>query len=309
MGTLLPWRLPVGWSAVEGTPAGMTAAIGPQHLGDRLAAPRLTVADWPQAAGVRLAEAARGAATVGREVQLLDEGRAVLHDGRPAARTLMACRQPDGLPLTVETWVCAATDGPGRVLLAASTPTPLWPLLGDRLRRLLASTGRVQAEAVPGPPEPLVALSPDGRLQVQVDTMTIPLQRRHGHVRWDDEPLHTGLLPHWLAAAAGLGPRPTRAVPPGLMMLTRPDLERCVAGDAGAVQVPSGPWAIVVAGFAGARRLAVAGPTGSCELLDAGEAGWWRLIDGVDVDDPTLVGLRAADPSAVWEGLVRACAA
>lgn len=304
----LPWRLPPGWSVFEGLPDGVDAALGPQRLGRPDAGPRLAAAPWPEAAGQGLAAAARGVvAGIAREPQLLDEGRVAMHDGRPAHRTLYACREPDGLPLTVDARV---TGGPGGIplLLVASAPTPLWPLLGARLGRLLTSTGRVEAAPAPGPVEPLVAASPDGPLWVRLDGDVYELERVDGHVLWDGEPLHTGLLPHWLAAAFGLGPRPPTNAPPGLLLAPRTDLERCLGGEPGDLVAPNGPWQLAVQRLAGARRLGVAGATGTVEVLDAGDAGLWRVLEGAD-DDPAIVGLRAADPSAAWAALIRACAA
>jgi len=217
----------------------------------------------------------------------------------------------DGIPRTVEQWATSAATG--CLVLAASAPTPVWPAIGPRLQRMLRSAGHDPDGPPPSmPPEgaPELPLPLAATLTVRLGDATSALDREQGRVRGtlpdgvalDDLPL--ALLPHWLAAAAQLGPRPSAPVV-GLV-LTEPDrLDALAAGDPGPLADElKGAWsgAVRALGAVPPRRLTVCQPAGTVDLLDGGTAGLWSTwLDG------DAAGLRPVTTTEAWSALVTAC--
>lgn len=313
-----PLRLPPGWVAVD-APPGVRAAVGPHRLPlgqpGVAARPMVSVADWPEGDASDLVVAAAGlhAAFVRdvHEVQLLDEGAVRLADGRPAYRLLSACCDEDGLPRTVEQWV--APGASGVLVLNASAPTPLWPALGPRLQRVLRSAGHERG----GPPASLpggdgleLALPPPAQLEVSFGGARSSVRRVDGSVTGTlpdgvvlvDLPL--ALLPHWLAAAAAWGPRPSVDVA-GLVLTEPARLDALAQGEPGPLADElTGAWSTAVRELGAARpgRLTVCQPGGVVDLLDGGAAGLWATwYDGEQA------GLRPVTTTEAWSALVAAC--
>lgn len=311
-----PLRLPPGWAVVD-APPGVRAAVGPQRLplgqAGVAARPMVSVADWPEgdASDLVMAAACLHAAFVRDvdEVQLLDEGAVRLADGRPAYRLLSACCDEDGLPRTVEQW--AAPGAGGVLVLNASAPTPLWPALGPRLRRVLRSAGHDRDS----PPAPLpgdgdLELPPPAELEIRLGEATSRLRRAGGSVTGtlpdgvglDDLPL--ALLPHWLAAAASWGPRPSMDVA-GLLLTEPARLDALAQGDSGPLAGElTGAWSAAVRDLGAVRpqRLTVRQPAGVVDLLDGGAAGLWATWS-----DGEQSGLRPVTTTEAWSALVAAC--
>ncbi len=315
---LPPLRLPPGWAAVP-APPGVRAAAGPQRLPlgrESSAVPLVSVADWSEGDATDLAAAVAGLhAALARDaddVQLLDAGPVRLADGRPAHRSLTACCGGDGVGRTVEQW--ATPVEVGCLVLNASAPTPMWPWLGARLQRVLRSAGHTPT----GPPPPLpeddenlsLPLPPPAELSVLLGEDGSSLHRADGLVRGslpdgvvlDDLPL--ALLPHWLAAAAQLGPRPVVAV--GGLVLSEPArIDALAAGDPEPLAKElTGAWSVAVRalGAVPPRRLAVRQPAGTVDLLDGGAAGLWSTWS-----DGEVTGLRPVTTTESWSALIAAC--
>jgi hypothetical protein len=127
------------------------------------------------------------------------------------------------------------------------------------------------------------------------------------------------VLPEWLAALVGLGPRPSVAAP-GLLITSTAILDRLLETHGtrvSSVNVPAG-WRDILTRIIACRqgwwRMAV-GPLGhdpadSLEIIDAGTAGLWSrrpcppeaVDEALDGSGP-LAALTSTTPTAVWTWL------
>ena len=306
------WRLPAGWRALPDR-EGVAVAAGPERLlVDRaVQAPLLLAGDLagpPDLDSGLLACADRllGA----REAQLLDVGDATAGDGAPARTALLASRDDAGAPLTTSL-LLRPDAGDGLLVLLAVVPTPLWPALGPRLQRVLAGArpGRPAPPSARGEVRRLRPPAAEGEVTWTVDGTVQRWHRAGAHVSSQEatgEPLPAALLPHWLAASAGLGPRPV--VPVAGHLEADAELVRALAHGEGS-GVPDdlgGGWAEALRALAAARprRLELRGPRARLAVLDGGTAGAWAAARTGE-----RAVLRPLSAEQAWTALVRACAA
>jgi hypothetical protein len=128
------------------------------------------------------------------------------------------------------------------------------------------------------------------------------------------------VLPEWLAALVGLGPRPSVAAP-GLLITSTAVLDRLLAPGARtpSIEVPPG-WRDLLTRIIECRqawwRITVGpldrAPTDSLEIIDSGTAGLWArqpcpptaADEELDGQGP-LAALTSTTPTAVWTWLSR----
>jgi hypothetical protein len=250
-------RLPGGWTRREEI-GPFTAAFG----------------DDPRAVILHAAtDSAVDSAELGRaydECLVLDESAETCR-GEVVARRILSCYRHEGRSLTAEHW-----SVPGHVFTAI-VPTLHYASLAPALHRVLKTfPGK-------GYGRPLTLGRLTGQVELPVSIHGEPGQVLADHDRGLAAVLLPGLaavrtvpadlVPAWLAAGAGLGPRP--GPPPLGKLLGDPvTIERALAGDTAGLP---GKWATALSTVALSeqRRLVL----GTREIIDCGSSGlWW--IDG-----------------------------
>lgn len=241
------------------------------------------------------------------ECLILDSSAERCRGGLPAQRILVCYRQ-ESKSLTSENW--SIMEGSTTHVFTAIVPTARYSLLAPSLRQALRSFPG-KGYAVAATPE---YERPQGtrvvELEVKVGAVTgngkvmIDPDQGRAAVLLPGMPsvrtVPADLVPAWVAACTGLGPRP---VPPPLgRLLADPEtIEQLLDGKT--VAVPDA-WQRALSKVAsGIQARWVVGTT---EVVDAGEAGLWR-IDGDGIADEPRV-LTPTTATEVWRLLTGALA-
>ncbi|HEX6681594.1 MAG TPA: hypothetical protein VF062_02310 [Candidatus Limnocylindrales bacterium] len=230
------------------------------------------------------------------ECLILDTSVERCRDGLAAQRVLTCYRQ-ENRSLTAEHW--AVSQDTTVHLFAAIMPTSRYRLLAPAVHRALRSfpsSGHASAsipdfqrfQGVRAVEFEVKVGSHPGRGEILIDHdrgRAAVLLPGMSSVRT----VPAGLLPAWLAACAGLGPRPAPQRS-GRLLAEPQTIERLLGGET--VAAP-GLWRATLSNVASSvqgRWL-----LGTTEIVDAGQAGLWRIDGGHEVRV-----LTATTATEVW---------
>ena len=266
-----------------------------------------------------------GLAQTFTDVFAIDAGPAMDAGRAGAVRMLHTATDSSGGGVSVET---LARPEPGAGIegievLCWVAPTGRYPADRDTARRFMAGRPVI---AAPGRPESAAPDPPESALPVPVTAADLTVARgphpgtggflRRGPYAWavlpglpDPTPVPASVLPAWLLAGFGAGPRPVPATRP-LVVTTRPALDRLIRLDhadpdavrraldapglddgtaaslAGLVNGLTGHWWLdwtcgldsTVEPVDDEWTSTVPVASGRLEILDAGAAGLWRVV-------------------------------